>query len=134
LLRKDGAPGHEAVLAVFILGKERAEAIELSLPCGAVVADPLLQEAEACGLDAAGSYAAQLFCVHEANLFEDLQVLRYGGKRDAEGSRKSRYGHGAAGEMVEDRTARGITESVKQEIDFGIRLRHGWPQFSGDGA
>jgi hypothetical protein len=58
LLRKDGEPGHEAALAVFILGKERAEAIEFSLPCGAVVADPLLHKAKTGGLDAAGSYAA----------------------------------------------------------------------------
>ena len=50
-------------------------------------------------------------------------MLGDGGERDAERFRQTRYGHRAAGEMVEDRAARGIPECVEQAIDL-MRLGH----------
>ena len=55
LLRKDGA---RRLGSLVLFGQERAEAIELSFPGGAVVANPLLESAKAGGFDAAGSHAA----------------------------------------------------------------------------
>jgi hypothetical protein len=108
----------KSLAGVVFFGEKFAKAIELAFPGGAVIANPLLESVEAGGLDAAGSYTAELFGVHEGGLFEDLQMLRDGGKRDAKRFGEARYGHGAAGEAVEDRTARGIPEGVKQSIDL----------------
>ena len=109
-------------LAAFIVfGEEFAEAIELSFPGDAVIANPLLESAKACSFDAAGANAAELFSVHERGLFENLQVLGNGGERDAERFSKTRNGCRAADEAVEDRTARGISEGVEEAIDL-LRL------------
>ena len=67
-----------------------------------MVTGPLLEQAEAGKLDAAGSDAAEFFSVHELGIFEYLQVLRDGRDRDPEGFRKARDGGGAAGEAIED--------------------------------
>lgn len=72
------------VRSIFFFGQERAEAIELAFPGGAMIADPLLEGAKAGWLDAAGSYAAQLFCVNQSSFFENLQMLRNRRERDAE--------------------------------------------------
>lgn len=113
-------------LAAFLLFCEQfTQTIELAFPGGAVIANPLLEKAKACGLNAAGTYSAKLFGVHESNLFEDLQVLRNGGERDAEGIGQPRNGHGATGEVVEDRATSGIAQRVKQTIDLRVRRGHG---------
>ncbi len=41
-----------------------------------MISNPLLQSAKSCSLDATGSDSAELFCVHESDFFENLQVLR----------------------------------------------------------
>jgi hypothetical protein len=113
------------LLAAFILFSEQfSQPIELSFPGSAVIANPLLEEAKAGGFNAAGAYSAQLFCAHEANLFEDLQVLRDGGKRDAEGICESRNRRRAAGEMVEDRATRGISQRMEQTVDLRVLRGH----------
>ena len=112
-------------LAGLILFSEKfTEAVELSLPCGAVIANPLLEKSKSGGLDAAGSYAAQLFGVHQPSFFENLQMLRDSCERDAERLCETRYRHRSAGEMVEDRTARRVPECVEQAIDLLRRCRH----------
>jgi hypothetical protein len=114
-------------LALFVLFSEKiTEAIELSFPRGAVIANPLLEKPKSGGLDSAGSYAAQLFRLHEPYLFEDLQMLGNGRERDAKGLSESRNGHGAVREPVEDRATRGIPQCVKEAIDLWIRGGHRW--------
>ena len=89
-----------------------------------MIADPLLEGGEACGLDAAGAHTAELFGVHEAAFFEDLEVLRYGGESDVEGCGEGGDGKGSAAEPVQDGSAGGIAECVKEtvDVDCGIDL------------
>jgi len=105
-------------------GEKFAEAIEASFPGSAVIANPCLEQSKALGIYPAGTDPAKLLSVHEANLFEDQQVLRDGGEGDAQRIRQSRDGHGTAGQTVENRAARGIAQRVKQTIDLGVGPGH----------
>ncbi len=90
-----------------------------------MIANPLFEKAESASLDATGSDAAELFCVYEVDLFEDLQMLGDGRKSDTERHSQPRNGRWAAGEPIEDGAARGISQRVEQAIDFRIWRGHG---------
>ena len=85
-----------------------------------MIANPLLQSAKSCSLDPTGSDSAELFCVHESDFFENLQVLRDCGEAYSERHSQPRNGRWAAGEPIEDGAARGVSQRVEQAIDFRI--------------
>lgn len=120
----NGAPGLRTLRGLVLFGQERAEAVELAFPGGAMIANPLLERAKAGSFNAASSNAAELFSLYEPGLREDLQVLGDGCERDTEGFSQTRNRHGAAGKTVKDGTAGGIPECVEQAIDLLWRGGH----------
>jgi hypothetical protein len=103
--------------------KELTEAVELSLPAGAVIADPLLEGAESVGIEAAGADAAELFGVDQADLFENLQMLADCSESDSQRLREMRDRHRAIDEAVEHGAAGGITESVEKTLEIDLVAR-----------
>ena len=87
-----------------------------------MIANPLFEGGESCGLDAAGAYTAELFGAHETAFFEDLEVLRYGGESDVEGCGEGGDGKGSVAEPVQDRPAGGVAECVKEAVDTNFTV------------
>src|ERR1700685_3468609 len=78
---RQGARGR---LILVGLGQYVAQAVEAPFPRRALGADPLLEDGEACWLEAAGADAAGLFGANESALLEHLEVLGDAGQGDAE--------------------------------------------------
>jgi hypothetical protein len=112
-------------LCIFVFFvKHVGEAIESELPVRAMLLDPSFEQGKACRFDAAGADAADLLGSSQVALFEDLEMLTDGGESDAEGLSQSRDRDGPPAKQVEDGTARGIAECVKEAIDLRLRGGH----------
>jgi hypothetical protein len=66
-------------LVFFGLSEKMSEAIKASFPERTTVFDPASRHGKPFWLYAAGADSANLFGMHEATFFEDLQVLNDGG-------------------------------------------------------
>jgi hypothetical protein len=83
-----------------------------------MIADPLLQGVESSGLDPAGADPAQLFRPGQPAFFEDLEVLRHRGERNAQRRGQGRHRHRTLAQPVEHRPPRGVPQGVKQAVDI----------------
>src|SRR5580692_10637614 len=87
-----------------------------------MVADPAVEAVESMGIDAAGADAADFLGADQGTLLEDLEMLADSGQGDSEVIGEPRDRARRAAEAVENSTAGGIAERVKETVDVVIGL------------
>lgn len=99
-----------------LLAEELFELIQTAVPEALVEAQPLVGAGERAGFEVAEMSAAAHLATDQPGVFQRLDVLRSGSKRDREGFRKLPDRLRATGEFVKHPSTRGVAQGVKNRI------------------
>jgi len=122
----DGPFVHRRLLrgSVGLLGEDRAESIEASLPGRPPLLDPAARDRQRAAVDLAGPDAADLLGPDEPARLEDGDVLEDGRQRHRERLRQLAHRHRPAAEPLDDRAPGRVGEGLEDEIQLRLRVKH----------
>src|SRR5450755_4020005 len=120
------ASGQECPLHtnLFCLIQQRPQPVEAFLPERSPIGDPALGYGETLGLDAASADPPRLLRAHQSALFQYLQMLHDCGQSNGERLGQLRDRDWAGAQLLHNRPARGIAQSMKNAVDVNSLTQH----------